>query len=116
MNKKFLNLILPLFLVGCASQKYSWNNYDGNLYSYYKNPVEKEKFIERLKITILKGEQEGKVPPGIYAEYGYMLYENHDFAGAITYFKKEQDLWPESQYLMEKMIKNAQDLMAKTNK
>ena len=116
---KFLILSFPLFFFGgCAApQKYAWNSYDSTLYGYYKNPVEKEKYMERLKIIILKAEQVKKVPPGIYAEYGYMFYESKNFADAIVYFKKEYDLWPESRMFMQKMIDNSSKaLVAKPNK
>jgi len=113
MNKKLLYLIPLLFLVGCSSTRYAWNGYDAGLYSYYKNPADNEKFIERLEQTILQGEKTKNVPPGIYAEYGYVLYENQKFSDAIIYFKKESDTWPESRVFMEKMINNAQKMVDK---
>lgn len=116
MSKKFLNLLPLVFLVGCATQRYTWNGYDNSLYAYYKSPAEKERFIERIKETIAKGEQTGKIPPGIYAEYGYLCYEGQNYKDAIIYFQKEHDLWPESQPFMQKMILNAQNMLAKTEK
>ncbi len=113
MYKNLFAAVLLMFLFGCASQKYAWNGYDDSVYAYYKNPADKEKFIQRLKTIILNSERAGKVPPGIYAEYGYMFYENHNFSQAIIYFQKEHDLWPESRIFMEKMIKNAQSMMSK---
>ena len=113
MNRKILGVIPLLFLLGCASQKYTWSGYDDSLYAYYKNPADKERFIEKLKEVVLKADQTGKVPPGLYAEYGYMLYENHSYTEALIYFKKEHDLWPEARIFMAKMIKNTEDLMAK---
>ena len=58
-----------------------------------------------LKTIILAAQQEGKtVPPGIYAEYGYALYEEGNAAEAIRYFERERDTWPESRVFMEKLI------------
>ena len=115
MNKSFLKFLPLLLLVGgCATQKYTWNGYDDNLYAYYKNPANKEKFLQHLKETILIGEQNHNVPLGIYAEYGYLLYENQDFSDAIIYFQKEHDLWPESRFFMEKMIDNAKKMLSKS--
>jgi len=48
------------------------------------------------------------VPPGIYAEYGFALYEKGNFPDAIKFFKLESDKWPESRVLMAKMIRNAE--------
>lgn len=113
VNKRLLSIISLVFLAGCASQRYAWNGYDASLYRYYKNPAENEKFIERLHEIILKAEQAGKVPPGIYAEYGYTFYEKKDYGNAIVYFQKEHDAWPESKSFMEKMIVNAKSMMEK---
>ena len=99
-----------LFLVvGCApTSRYTWNNYDNKLYQHYKNPAEYDQFVEDLKEVIERGEESNKVPPGIYAEYGFALYEKGNFPEALKYFKLENDKWPESRVLMAKMIQNAQ--------
>ncbi|UCD85614.1 MAG: DUF4810 domain-containing protein [Deltaproteobacteria bacterium] len=104
-------LVLVTFtLPACAQNLYVWNNYDNTLYEYYKNPTERAKFIEALEETILKAEESGRVPPGIYAEYGYAQYEEGNFTEAVAYFQKEYDKWPESRILMAKMIRNAKFL------
>jgi hypothetical protein len=92
---------------------YTWKNYDDKLYQYYKNPSENAKFAEKLKETIVEAEGAGKIPPGIYAEYGYVLYEQGNFVEAAEYFQKEHDKWPESQVFMSKMIINANKAQAK---
>ena len=113
MQKKLLALMPLMFLLGCVSQRYDWHGYDDHLYSYYKDPNQKEKFIEQLKEAIVEGEKTGKIPPGMYAEYGYLCYEGQDYKDAITYFQKEYDLWPESQFFMAKMISNAKTMLSK---
>jgi len=105
--KIYLSIIVLIMLSGCVQQQYNWSNYDQKLYNHYKNPAAQEKFILDLKEIIAWGESDGKVPPGIYAEYGYALYERGEFPEAIDYFKKEQERWPESSVLMSKMIDNA---------
>lgn len=92
-----------------ATRSYSWGNYDQALYRHYKAPGERARFVEELKVVILQAEQAGqKMPPGLYAEYGYALYEEGQRDGAVQYFGKEKALWPESQVFMDKMIQNAQ--------
>jgi hypothetical protein len=102
--------LLTLTAVGCApGSYYHWGSYDNSLYQHYKSPQDRESWIEGLKTTILDAEQKGeKVPPGLYGEYGYALFEEGDSKQAISYFQKERDLWPESRFLMEKMIRNAE--------
>lgn len=94
---------------GCGkSTMYGWNGYNNTLYAHYKNPQKQEDFVEALRKIIESDESSGKkVPPGIYAEYGYALFEMGRPDEAATWFGKEKDAWPESKILMEKMIRNA---------
>ena len=97
---------------GCASQTmYHWNGYDEALYRHYRTPAEREAWVEALRTTLLEAEQEGRrVPPGLYAEYGYALLEEGKRKEAVAYFEKEKAKWPESRLLMDKMIRNAGQL------
>lgn len=97
-------VVLVLFTAGCARSRYAWDDYEDRLYSYYKNPAESDQFMEGLQEIIQDGEAENRVPPGIYAEYGYMLYERGKFPDAVLWYTKERDRWPESRLLMDKMI------------
>lgn len=111
-------IVLILFMIGlssCSTTMYTWKNYDDKLYRHYKNPVENEKFVEGLKEIIVAGEKTGKIPPGIYAEYGYALYEKGDYSEAVAYFQKEHDKWPESRTFMLKMINNAKRMEKKSS-
>ena len=103
--------VITLFLVmafgglGCGTTtKYHWGNYENSLYRYYKNPAEVEELAEALAEIIAKGERDGRVPPGIYSEYGYLLFISGNTGEAIAYFEKEKNTWPESSVLMDKMI------------
>jgi hypothetical protein len=106
-------LLVPLLLALSASactttSFYSWGSYNETLYAHYHAPQQRQAWIEGLKTTILEVEQQGgKMPPGIYAEYGYALFEEGQTQQAVVYFQKEKDLWPESRFLMDKMIRNA---------
>lgn len=115
MYKKLLVISFSLFLTGCATQKYAWNGYDDSLYAYYKHPETKQKYIEKLNSIIINAEQQHlKVPPGIYAEYGYMFYESQNYSQAMASFQKEEQTWPESSFFMEKMIRDCKAMMDKT--
>jgi hypothetical protein len=111
MNATFKHitvLLLMFLLAGCgANTRYKWDQYDTKLYEHYKDPSQNEQFIESLKEIMDEAEPDGKVPPGIYAEYGYVLYEQGNSLTAILYFQKEADKWPESRIFMNKMIANA---------
>lgn len=105
----FVAFVMLLMLAqGCASsRKYAWGGYDADLYSHYKHPQDKEAHLEHLQEYINGAEAEDRVPPGLYAEYGYCLYEFGNIDEAVLYFEKEKTKWPESNVLMEKMIRNA---------
>lgn len=96
--------IFAVVLSGCVTTKYHWGKYENSLYEYYKNPADVEKIAETLSTIIADGEALGNVPPGIYAEYGYILYITGKTQDSILYFEKEKKMWPESTTLMDKMI------------
>jgi len=45
-----------------------------------------------------------RVPPGVCADYGFLLYRRGDLAGAVLFFEKERNAFPESAFLMNKLI------------
>jgi len=81
------------------------------LYSHYANPQDSERYLERLGQIVQRAEVEkDKVPPGLYAEYGYALFEAGRLDEALTYYRKEREEWEESRVFMDKMIRNTQRL------
>lgn len=97
-------LIALSLLAGCVGPRYDWGNYEDSLYRHYRNPAEQNQFSTELATTLARAEASGKVPPGLYAEYGYQLYEAGRYAEARNYFEKENALWPESRVLMARLI------------
>ena len=107
MRIKALTLIMFIAfgVLGCGTTtKYHWGHYEDSLYRYYKNPAEVEELAEALAEIIEKGERDGRVPPGIYADYGYLFLLTGNTGEAIIYFEKEKNTWPECSMLMDKMI------------
>lgn len=102
--------VVLLAVSGCAGNRmYAWENYDETLYAHYKHPQDHEKHLDKLRGQITYAEKRGgdKVPPGLYAEYGFALYEAGQTDEAVNYFGKEKQKWPESAVIMDKMIRNA---------
>ena len=111
MRKSVLMLLVPavaLLAAGCGpKQMYTWRGYDDTLYAHYKKPQDHATHVERMKTIVTETEAAGaKMPPGVYAEYGYALLEESRFDESSTYFKKEKETWPESAVIMDKMIRN----------
>ena len=97
---------------GCAPRTaYLWGDYDSVLSAHYANPQDSERYLERLGQIVQRAEVEkDKVPPGLYAEYGYALFEAGRLDEAITYYRKEREEWEESRVFMDKMIRNTRRL------
>jgi hypothetical protein len=98
-------------LAGCVTsnqQKYDWGKYDPSLYDYYKDPTKVGELNASLG-AIVKAADTNKalVPPGIYAEYGYLQLQQGNNAQAIDLFKQEEARWPEAKVFMDRMIKVA---------
>jgi hypothetical protein len=109
--KKIL-FIVPCFLlvVGCVQQKtlYNWGKYQEASYSYVKNNTEGdlEKLLKEYQY-IINNQKAGRkaVPPGIYADYGYLLVKQGKVEEGIELMKKEVALYPESAAFIEGIIK-----------
>ena len=119
MNLRGL-LIAPALLVlaaGCAtqSQRYDWGSYDPSLYGYYKDPTKVGELSASLAAIIdAAGKNHAIVPPGIYAEYGYLQMQQGKNLAAVELFKQEETHWPESKVFMDRMIKVASTPVAGT--
>jgi hypothetical protein len=98
--------LLPLITVGCAtSSLYEWGDYEADMYKAYKSPDDEVEFEETLVVMMNRAQKKGtRVPPGIYAEYAYQLFEENKLGEAIVYLQKESDAWPESTALMVRLI------------
>jgi hypothetical protein len=109
MRTLILTSSLALMAAGCATQqRYNWGSYDPSLYSYYKNPARVGELSASLAAVIdAAGANRATVPPGIYAEYGYLQLQQGKNLAAVDLFKQEQSHWPESKIFMDRMIKVA---------
>lgn len=107
--KRIMILAALLALTGCATKSglYEWGGYDALLYQSYKEPAGAQKNMQTLAAHIDALEKGGKrVAPGLHADLGTMLLQAGDRAGALSNFRRERELWPESAVLMDAMIKN----------
>lgn len=110
MRIKFIIPLILLFLAfGCASQKpmYYFGDYSNTLYQIEKNQTNKsislhqeelEKIIEKSKKLQIN------VPPGIYAELGFILLKSGKNKEAVKFFQEESNSYPESKHLMDRLI------------
>ena len=109
--KKIIVLLLPIvFFASCTTQKplYTWGNYEKTSYNYLKNSDEMsiqaitedyQKIIENQKGT------RGVVPPGIYADYGFLLLQEGKEEKGKELLMKEISLYPESKTFIDRILK-----------
>jgi hypothetical protein len=112
-----LTTLLALMAAGCATQhqRYDWGSYDPSLYGYYKNPAKVGELSASLAAVIdAASTNNAAVPPGIYAEYGYLQLQQGKNLTAVDLFKQEESHWPESKVFMDRMIKVASTPIAGT--
>ncbi len=95
----------PALLGGCApAELFYWGGYEDSLYErYVENEMGHTEAQLQESFTYAKNTNQ-RVPPGLYADYGFMLYKRGDKSGAINFFDKEKALYPESYLLMTKLI------------
>jgi hypothetical protein len=107
----FVGLLACVFFAGCAPQKmYYFGNYSQTLYAFEKNQNEESLINHKQELERIIAESETKnlpVPPGIYAELGYINLKAHKEQEAIRLFNREAQLYPESQHLMTRLIQSA---------
>lgn len=100
--KKFIlaAFVLSIVLTGCQTAKGSfyWGDYSSTLYNMKKNPDEKSLELHKkeiINIIEVSNKKNKQIPPGVLAEYGYLLLKGGDESG-MEYLDKEVKLYPES--------------------
>jgi len=108
----FVALTISIFIAGCTPQKmYYLGDYSQTLYSLEKNQTEEALINHKQELEKILIESEARnlpVPPGIYAELGYINLKANNSQKAITLFQTESQLYPESQHLMDRLIQSVQ--------
>jgi hypothetical protein len=105
--KNLLLLIAVIALTGCVAPRYQWGKYDEMLYQTYKNPGKAEEMRVSLEAHLASLEaSKQRVAPGLYAELGTIYLQGGDKKKAAAFYSKEKAAWPESQELMNALIKN----------
>lgn len=110
MKKSLYILITALLLASCTMQLplYSWGKYEVTSYNYLKNSDEKstQELIETYQSIIEKQKgSRGVVPPGIYADYGFILLQSNKTEEGRLMLLKEVALYPESKIFIDRILK-----------
>lgn len=107
-----LTIIISISLCSCQSAKvpglYNWYGYVKAEYNIDKIAEEEanNKLIATYEqiINDQNGER-GVVPPGIYADYGWLLIQNNKVDEGVELLTAEVELYPESEVFIQRMLK-----------
>lgn len=110
MKKLMLFAITMFLLTSCVTEKplYSWYTYEKSSYNYLKNSDDKsvEDLITSYQSIIEKQKGTRKVvPPGVYADYGFILIQANKVKEGKAMLLKEVELYPESKVFVDRILK-----------
>lgn len=113
MKNGFVLFMLVLVMASCSTpQLYSWYDYENATYQYSKrrtDKLQKEVIRQYQQITEYQSDIRRQVPPGMYAEYGYLLVKTGKRQEGLSYLKKEIELYPESEVYISRIIKHLEE-------
>lgn len=108
--KEFVCLGLLLLLSACAQPKqlYTYGDYSHSYYKHKKQatPETRKALVDSIEKAISEANESksGRVPPGMFANLGYMYLQDGDSGKAISLFEKEKSTYPESAHFMDRII------------
>lgn len=111
MKTKLWTIACAVLLVtGCANTvkpMYDYGDYSESFYAMKRESgAETEaEWLQSLEKIIVKSEEINvRVPPGVYANLGYLSLRSNDNEKAISYFELEKATYPESILFMDRLI------------
>lgn len=100
-----------LFFAGCAQRPkplYNYGSYSQDYYAYKKNMSDETAltFQKNMEEALAHPElgRSGRVPPGMYADLGYLYLRQGNNVMARRSFETEKRVYPESTRFMERLI------------
>ena len=95
-------LLIGLLVGGCAptqSTTFYWGDYSETLYDFTKDPTEETLAAHKAQLLLIirKSPELGyRVPPGVYAEFGYILLKEGKEKEGLEYLDMEKGVYPEA--------------------
>lgn len=110
MKNYLIMLVFGMIMVSCTTTQplYNWKGYDDAVYSYTKSGDEKsEKNLIAMYEKLIKnsGGSRKVPPPGVLADYGFILASKGQAAKGKELLIKETILYPESKPFVDLILK-----------
>lgn len=108
-------IIFTLLAISCVPQQktlYNWGKYQQEAYDHVKNSTDSsldDLLLAYEKIVNKPSGERKTIPPGVCADYGYLLVKKGKKADGIAMMKKEVALYPESAVFMSRIIKKLEN-------
>ena len=109
MRKLFFLVGCVIAMASCSTQKslYSWYDSEDATYTYTKRGTEETLTKAMAQYELVINKQQGirkTVPPGVNAEYGYLLYKPGKKDEGLALLKAEIKAYPESEKFISRII------------
>lgn len=110
MRKFLIAVGFVIAMASCSSQKslYSWYNSEDATYQYTKKSTDKaltEAMAQYQKVISKQKGVRKVVPPGVNAEYGYLLVKAGKKEEGLALLRAEIKAYPESENFVSRIIK-----------
>ena len=110
MNKIILSAICVIAMASCQTQQtlYSWYDSEDATYKYTKRGTEEMLTNAMIQYEKVISKQKGLrkiVPPGVNAEYGYLLCKAGKKEEGLALLRAEIKTYPESEKFISRIIK-----------
>lgn len=108
MKKILLLALIALGATSCATQQlYNWSGYDNAVYAYTKTTDEesvKDLMAVYQKLMDNSGGSRKVPPPGVCADYGFLLIQSGKIEEGKALLAKEITLYPESKKFIDRIL------------
>lgn len=113
LNRVILSfsILFAMLMSGCASKPkplYNYGEYSESYYSYKKDMNDEAlvKLQEQIENVIANTDDSisNRVPPGMYANLGYIYLRRGDKKNAKKYFILEKETYPEAAHFMDLLL------------
>ncbi len=108
-TKLLVPIIVACSVWGCKSTNsmYDYGEYSESYYAMVKEPTDESnaEWKTALEKIIQQSQKQAlRVPPGVYANLGYIHLKNGNPEKAVEFFEKEKNLYPEAKIFMDSLI------------